>query len=1167
MGKIITDIDIANQALGYLGEQRISTMEEGTKEARAIKLHFLQCLEELIERHRWSFGRSRQRLTRDADAPIFGFEYSFQLPGDCLRVMDVMAISEEGKTLNPIPIRNFEIEGRSLHSDYPHIGLVYVKESISSDLPPLLIKALVLLLAARIAPALGESRMAMTLEAQADNAIQDAWMSDVRQSRSAENSSFQQQSREWMSRVRGISDHCCDNEYFPLSSTSDDDDDDDGGGVDPPDETAPLPVTGLTIIPGDGELLINWTASEGATSYVVSVGGVLVSPEPTLPTHLATGLTNGQNYQVSVSAKNEFGTSIAVTDIAAPVLDPPSPITGLTITPGDQQITIAWNESVGATSYVVSVGGLTVLPEPTSSPYVATGLTNGQDYLVSVAAKNAGGTSSAVTATDAPEVQLPSLEAAIKTTIDDALLLGGTSNAQFSTYDPTNGGGPVYVYDTNGYFYSLRQAITGWSPYNDDGDPGVGAGALLTPRHILTAGHNAPANNGGDVLHFVGANNQVQTVTTEKRITHPNYVAADGRRLNDIAITVLDQDLDPAIFQPAYLLPADWNDYLDPFIADQVPVLRSNKFENLYVSVFRGPHIDDVRHPDDDRQLMGTAVPTQADYLATHVEEVVGNSSSPAALIVDDYAVMMYVVAGSEAGHTLFSDLAIINQMIVDADNDGVSTPYTPNNAYWPNSGGHYIAQAPDWSSSYATVTKTAPGTTSIVTTSEADQSFSVQITNAEKAVDYRIYEVGNPIPLYEGQQVFITVTGLTNDQAYNIEICAYNSVGEGPRTTPITLTPFNPVTIPGDVQNVVPQPGDEGVSATWDPVSGADDYVVRRGGTIIATPTTPSFGESGLQNGTSYTYEITARNAIGESANPTSVTITPEEGVPGLVTNLTATPGDQQVLLSWDAVAGADTYPVTQDTVEISDAAANSLLVTGLTNAQSYDFTVGAKNGAGTSTPQAISATPAPADSFFRGTAAINSYMQIPSSVVTMDDWVELYAIIRSDDWTTNNDDNIHSTIMSGWQSFPMFRVRATGGYLQSVLSTSLFNTETEVSAMPQTSDWYEVRIRRIDSANWEYHYKVEGAATWVLAGTWANTTTDSDNTTLYFGSRDNNDANSDMGIKLVRYRSGTDENNLNTDIEIDVRAVAESATSFTATTGETVTVSSPGVITKTWT
>ena len=92
---------------------------------------------------------------------------------------------------------------------------------------------------------------------------------------------------------------------------------------------------------------------------------------------------------------------------------------------------------------------------------------------------------------------------------------------------------------------------------------------------------------------------------------------------------------------------------------------------------------------------------------------------------------------------------------------------------------------------------------------------------------------------------------------------------------------------------------------------------------------------------------------------------------VPGTPTNLVATPGNNQVALSWTAPSNGGS-PITDYTIEYrtgsnpfapfthTPSTSTSITVTGLTNGVSYDFRVSAKNSIGTGTPSStVSAKP----------------------------------------------------------------------------------------------------------------------------------------------------------------------------------------------------------------
>src|ERR1039457_4413757 len=102
----------------------------------------------------------------------------------------------------------------------------------------------------------------------------------------------------------------------------------------------------------------------------------------------------------------------------------------------------------------------------------------------------------------------------------------------------------------------------------------------------------------------------------------------------------------------------------------------------------------------------------------------------------------------------------------------------------------------------------------------------------------------------------------------------------------------------PAAPTNLVATAGNGQVGLSWSASSGATSYNVQRattsGGayTTIASPTTTSYTDTGLTNGTTYYYVVSAMNTAGQSANSSQVSATPQPGIPPGTTKLVATAG-----------------------------------------------------------------------------------------------------------------------------------------------------------------------------------------------------------------------------------------------------------------------------------
>jgi fibronectin type 3 domain-containing protein len=219
------------------------------------------------------------------------------------------------------------------------------------------------------------------------------------------------------------------------------------------------------------------------------------------------------------------------------------------------------------------------------------------------------------------------------------------------------------------------------------------------------------------------------------------------------------------------------------------------------------------------------------------------------------------------------------------------------------------------------------------------------------------------------------TDTGLTNGTKYFYVVSALNSAGESANSAEVNATPAAPVTIPAVPTGLAATAGNAQVSLAWNASTGAINYHVKRatvsGGpyTQVGAPTSASFTDTGLTNGTKYFYVVSAVNSAGESANSIEVNATPVAPVtaPAIPAGLVATAGNTQVVLTWTASSGATSYHVKRATVsggpytQIAAPTATNFTDTGLTNGTTYYYVVSAVNNAGESANSSqASATPA---------------------------------------------------------------------------------------------------------------------------------------------------------------------------------------------------------------
>jgi Fibronectin type III domain len=173
--------------------------------------------------------------------------------------------------------------------------------------------------------------------------------------------------------------------------------------------------------------------------------------------------------------------------------------------------------------------------------------------------------------------------------------------------------------------------------------------------------------------------------------------------------------------------------------------------------------------------------------------------------------------------------------------------------------------------------------------------------------------------------------------------------------------------TAPNAPTNVTASPGNAQATVSWTAPSNGGSTIT--GYTVTSSPdgvTATTSGATsvvvpGLTNGVSYTFTVTATNAIDTSdpSDPSNSVMPEAPTAPDAPTNVTASPGNASASVSWTAPVNNGGSPITGYAVTSNPAGgtgstlgAASTTVTGLSNGVSYTFTVTATNGAGTSDP-----------------------------------------------------------------------------------------------------------------------------------------------------------------------------------------------------------------------
>ncbi|MFD1715376.1 pectinesterase family protein [Amnibacterium flavum] len=275
----------------------------------------------------------------------------------------------------------------------------------------------------------------------------------------------------------------------------------------------------------------------------------------------------------------------------------------------------------------------------------------------------------------------------------------------------------------------------------------------------------------------------------------------------------------------------------------------------------------------------------------------------------------------------------------------------------------------------------TAPAAPAGITATAGDASATLTWTASADAdlAGYRVYRsVGTSVTpgvatlvATLGAVSSFTDTGLTNNTTYSYAVKSFDQVGNASAAATASVKPADTAP-PATPTGLTATGGDSKVLLAWTANTEGDlaGYNVYRDGNKLnsALLTTPAYTESGLDNGTAYSYSVKAVDTTGLESAAATATATPKVGdaaPPATPTGVGTVLGKNAVTVNWSAVGDGDLagYDVVRDGTVVGSVAAGttSYTDTAVVIGTAYSYTVVAKDTASNASAASAAATAIP--------------------------------------------------------------------------------------------------------------------------------------------------------------------------------------------------------------
>jgi hypothetical protein len=169
-----TETSVANEALSCLKQPAIIHIDaDDSNTARIIRKFFASERDALLREYPWNFASTRALLQAQVQKPVFGFEYMYAMPHDCMAVRHLPDATNDD---------DWKIEKRAILTDLaPPLKVIYTRFAYEVALwDALFRKAFARRLAVACGPELSaDMELIKKAETEADEMLKKAYPSDA----------------------------------------------------------------------------------------------------------------------------------------------------------------------------------------------------------------------------------------------------------------------------------------------------------------------------------------------------------------------------------------------------------------------------------------------------------------------------------------------------------------------------------------------------------------------------------------------------------------------------------------------------------------------------------------------------------------------------------------------------------------------------------------------------------------------------------------------------------------------------------------------------------------------------------------------------------------------------------------------------------------------------